>query len=55
MSDRRAQALENQRVILEQMQAERRGIRRGAGLYGMSEHEKRFNAEKYNKVAAYAA
>ena len=43
---RRAQALDNQLALREQMRAERRGIRLGAGQYGMSEHEKRFNARK---------
>lgn len=54
-SARRSQALDNQRALREQMCEERRGIRLGAGQYGMSEHEKRFNARVTGKVAAGAS
>jgi len=45
-AERKAAAEEHQRLIKEQMSLEKTHIRLGAGQYGVSEHEKLFNASK---------
>ena len=44
---RRAAAIRNQRAVVQQMEHEQREIRLGAGQYGVTAHERLFNASRF--------